>query len=80
MAATTKIDKLHPGDLVALRMRWNLYSYRLGIVVAQRSDQRLVLWTTSEGFTELIWNLSDAIIEVNESNVAIKGGRWSLTT
>lgn len=59
------------GQLVVLRVRWNLNSKRLGIVVDYEdyeSDKLVVMWTKENGI-ELSIHLQDALLPINSDSI-----------
>lgn len=57
------------GQLVALRTLWNLDSYRIGIVVENIEDDKLmVMWTTKSGI-ELKMHIKDALVPVTSHTI-----------
>lgn len=59
------------GQLVVLRSRWNINSFRIGIVVGQEaspSDILHVMWTTEDG-VKIKFHLQDAVIPVTDYTV-----------
>ena len=58
---------------MVLRVRWNPTAGQLGLVVGcdwSSDPSWLVLWTTGDRQTQLQWHLADALLVVNDTNVA----------
>ncbi len=69
MPPISSVNKL-PGELVTWRVSYTLKSSQLGIVVAQHSDERLVLWTIDDGAIELSWHVDDALLVIDNTNIS----------
>lgn len=73
--------QLRSGELVVLRVRWNPSANLLGLVVGQDGAEDpnwLVLWTTGDRLTQLTWHLADALLVIDDTNLAAVRGRCSL--
>lgn len=73
--------QLRSGELVVLRVRWNASANLLGLVVGQdweKDPKWLVLWTTGDRLTQLAWHLADALLVIDDTNLAAVRGRCQL--
>ena len=73
--------QLRSGELVVLRVRWNPSANLLGLVVGQDWEEDakwLVLWTTGDRLTQLTWHLADALLVIDDTNLAAVRCRCNL--
>lgn len=73
--------KLHSGDLVVLRQRWNVLAWVVGLVIGNdhaNDHNWLVLWTTGDKLTQLQWHLADALLVIDDTNMAAVKRRCQL--
>ena len=74
-------DRLRSGDLVVLQQRWNVAAHLLGIAIGHDGESDpswLVLWTTGDRLTQLQWHLADALLVIDDTNLAAVRRRCSL--
>ncbi len=75
--------QLRSGELVVLRVRWNPSAGLLGLVVGcdwAKDPSWLVLWTSGDRLTQLTWHLADALLVIDDTNLAAVRQRCSLAT
>lgn len=63
------------GDLVVMRVRWHVNANLLGIVLSKDDHSTAVvrchvIWTTGDNSVRIAWHLEDALMRVDEENVA----------
>lgn len=76
-------QQLCAGELVVLRVRWNLSADLLGLVLGSDAltvPSWLVMWTTVDGSIGLKWHLADALMVIDDSNVVHVRRRCHLAT
>ena len=69
------------GSLVVKRMRWNVNSHFLGVVVGRstkREDLLLVLWN-KDGKYKIQEHLSDALIDLDECSEEVLKARTCIS-
>lgn len=73
--------QLRSGDLVVLQQRWNVAAHLLGLAIGHdgaHDPSWLVLWTTGDKLTQLQWHLADALLVIDDTNLAAVRGRCNL--
>lgn len=74
--------QLRSGDLVVLQQRWNVSAHLLGLAIghdgAKNNTNWLILWTTGDKLAQLQWHLANALLVIDDTNLAAVRGRCSL--
>lgn len=73
--------RLQPGELVVRRIRWGVHAQQLGLVIGCVGfDEWLVMWVIDSPGLRFDMHLGDALLVIDDDNMAHVGDRCRLGT